>query len=677
MNREKIHFPISRRISILAFLLSLSLSFLLGIYCYMHYRTKMLEHYERVGMDIGSIAASQLNPDRIQHYLDTGIRDEEYERAYEILCDIRENSSIMYLYVVKPELDEVWYVMDTDPTEGAIPLGYHEPYYEGAFKENAPKMARGLAIDPLVSDEEFGWLMSVYYPMRTSEGKPAGYVGVDILMNDVTEDLREFSKQMFLIMTLMALITSIAFIKVIDRTIASPIRRLSTAAEQLVEEEQARQNRGTSIFQNLTIRSRDEIGALYQSLSQMERDMNLYIHDLLSVTAEKERIGAELNVATQIQADMLPRIFPPFPDRHDFDIYATMAPAKEVGGDFYDFFLIDEDHIGLVMADVSGKGVPAALFMVITKTLIKNRAQMGGGPAEVLEYVNEQLCEGNEADLFVTVWFAIVEISTGKGLAANAGHEHPVIRRRNGSYDLVVYRHSLAVAALTETVFREHSFELQPGDRLFVYTDGVPEATNKNNEPFGVERMLDVLNRHSRASTKDLLSVVKQEISEFVGTAPQFDDITMMCFDYYGKSQRPDEDDNTLTIEAEVSNLEKVLEFIGGKLESFEVSPKVQMQIDVAVEEIFVNIASYAYAPKSGMATIRVYTSKDPAFVDISFLDHGVPYNPLAKEDPDVTLSAQERKIGGLGIYMVKKSVDDIRYEHHDGQNILTIRKKL
>ncbi|MCR4646224.1 MAG: PP2C family protein-serine/threonine phosphatase [Oscillospiraceae bacterium] len=256
---------------------------------------------------------------------------------------------------------------------------------------------------------------------------------------------------------------------------------------------------------------------------------------------EKERIGAELNVATQIQADMLPSIFPAFPGRKDFDIHASMNPAKEVGGDFYDFFMIDDDHIALVIADVSGKGVPAALFMVIAKTLIKNHAQLGEySPAKVLIQANEQLCEGNEAELFVTVWLAIIQLSTGKGVAANAGHEHPALRHVNGQFELVKYRHSPAVATMEGMLFKEHEFQLQPGDTLFVYTDGVPEATNSRNELFGEERMLTALNRVPGAPPSELLKNVKAAVAEFVGEAPQFDDMTMLGFAYFGTEGNKD-----------------------------------------------------------------------------------------------------------------------------------------
>ena len=211
-----------------------------------------------------------------------------------------------------------------------------------------------------------------------------------------------------------------------------------------------------------------------------------------------------------------------------------MTPAKEVGGDFYDFFFIDDDHIALVMADVSGKGIPAALFMMVARTLIKNRTMMGGTPSEILHDVNEQLCEGNAAELFVTVWLGILEISTGKGVAANAGHEHPAIRRHGDEFCLDVYRHSPAVAAMEGMKFREHGFEMQPGDTIFVYTDGVAEATDSSNELFGTDRMLDALNKDPDAVPEQLLENVMEGINDFVKGAEQFDDITMLSLKYYG-----------------------------------------------------------------------------------------------------------------------------------------------
>lgn len=281
-------------------------------------------------------------------------------------------------------------------------------------------------------------------------------------------------------------------------------------------------------------RTGDEIEVLAEAFARLSAKTLQYVDQVTRVTAEKERIGAELDMATDIQASQLPRLFPAFPNRPEFDIFASMTPAKEVGGDFYDFFLIDDDHIGLVMADVSGKGVPAALFMMVSRVLIKSHLQNGEGPAEALMNVNDQLCESNEADLFVTVWAAVLQISTGKGVAVNAGHEHPVMRRANGEYELVVYRHSPAAGLMEGIPYRDHSFELHPGDSLFVYTDGVAEATSASNELFGTDRMLEALNTDPDASPKEVLAHVTEGVAAFVGEAEQFDDLTMLCIKYIG-----------------------------------------------------------------------------------------------------------------------------------------------
>jgi len=252
------------------------------------------------------------------------------------------------------------------------------------------------------------------------------------------------------------------------------------------------------------------------------------------VTAEKERISTELKLAKQIQEGVLPGIFPAFPERREFELYASMDPAKEVGGDFYDFFLIDDDHLCLVIADVSGKGVPAALFMMISKILLKTRIQSGDTPRQALINVNKQLQEGGETDMFVTVWLSVLDLKTGKAIVSNAGHEHPVIRRAGSKYRLIKYKHSPALGMMEETAFEEHEFQMNPGDALFVYTDGVPEATNHDNELFGTDRMLEALNKEPEAGAKQVLTNVRDGVNSFVGDAEQFDDLTMLCLEYKG-----------------------------------------------------------------------------------------------------------------------------------------------
>ena len=275
-------------------------------------------------------------------------------------------------------------------------------------------------------------------------------------------------------------------------------------------------------------RTGDEIQVLAESFDDLSQKTVQYIRHITEITKEKERIGTELSLARKIQSDMLPNIYPAFPDREEFDIYATMNPAKEVGGDFYDFFLIDDDHLGMVIADVSGKGVPAALFMMMSKILINNFTMMGLSPHEVLERTNETICKNNKNKMFVTVWLGILEISTGRITAANAGHEYPIIRRPGGKYELFKDKHGFVIGGIRNKKYKEYEFTLQKGGTLFVYTDGVPEATNANEEMFGTQRLVDRLNEMPDASPKELLEGVHKEVDTFVGEAPQFDDLTML-----------------------------------------------------------------------------------------------------------------------------------------------------
>ena len=455
---------------------------------------------------------------------------ERFSQTMETLRIYQEKLNVRFIYIQSVQGNAS--VNLCDPDEDLLYLGSME-----ISADEFDSYQSNVRIEPTVSTTEFGWLCSAYEPIVASDGHAAALLGVDIDMNNVMKERRQFLVSMLLFSGVLMLLSIAVTIFLMRRMATKPLSMLSKATLGFAD---SKEGYTMEDVINLPIKSKDEIGDLYHEIRSMQGRMVEYLENLTRVTAEKERIGAELNIATQIQADMLPRIFPAFPDRKEFDIYATMTPAKEVGGDFYDFFLIDEDHLGLVMADVSGKGVPAALFMVIAKTLIKNRAQMGGGPGEILQYVNEQLCEGNDAELFVTVWFAILDVKTGKGLAANAGHEHPALRRADGQYELVVYRHSPAVATMEGMRFREHEFELHPGDSLFVYTDGVAEATNAQEELFGTDRMLTALNRDPGAAPETLLHTVRQDIDAFVGDAPQFDDITMLGLHYLGSEEKSD-----------------------------------------------------------------------------------------------------------------------------------------
>ncbi len=411
---------------------------------------------------------------------------------------------------------------------------YVEPYRFGdmggmnpEYIEEAVALARsgGRSDSYFISRSAYGYNTSAILPI-VLDGETAAVIGVEIPMSTLQKALGDYVSHSILSMMVVTVLCLSFYVHILYRSVIAPINLIAKEAAGFVEEE-------NQISEELAgIHTGDEIQTLSESLLKMEIDINRYIDNLTRVTAEKERIGAELNVATQIQADMLPRIFPAFPGKEEFDIFATMNPAKEVGGDFYDFFLTDEDHLALVVADVSGKGIPAALFMVISKTLIKNQAQMGGSPREILEAVNDQLCENNEAEMFVTVWLGILQISTGKLTAVNAGHEYPVLKKAGKPYEMLDDPHGFVMGVMPGMQYQEYELSLQKGDGIYVYSDGAPDAVNPQEEQFERDRLLAALNKDPDAAPSQLLKQVKDEIDLFVGEADQFDDITMLCMKY-------------------------------------------------------------------------------------------------------------------------------------------------
>ena len=282
------------------------------------------------------------------------------------------------------------------------------------------------------------------------------------------------------------------------------------------------------------IRGGNEIARLSRDVISLTKEIDDYVAHIKTITSERERISAELSMAKQIQAAMLPSVFPAFPERTEFDLYATMEPARMVGGDFYNFFLIDDDHLCVMLADVSGKGIPAALFMMATMIVLEDCARMGQSAAEILSRTNEVICQNNEKEMFLTVWLGILEISTGKLTAANAGHEYPIIRNPDGSYEILKDKHCFVIGGLSGSRYTEYTLQLSPGSKIFVYSDGLPEATDAREKMFGMERTLRVLNENPSTSPKDTLIRVRQAVSEFVGDAEQFDDLTMLCLEYKG-----------------------------------------------------------------------------------------------------------------------------------------------
>ncbi len=281
-------------------------------------------------------------------------------------------------------------------------------------------------------------------------------------------------------------------------------------------------------------RTRLALNDQMDTIRRMEREQM----ELENQKKERERIIQELSMAREIQRSSLPHIFPPFPDRKEISLFASMDPARDVGGDFYDFYLIDEDHLCLLIADVSGKGIPAAMFMMVAKRILEDYARTERSVSDILQKTNEALVDGNQAEMFVTVWLGILEMSTGILTAANAGHEYPIIKKKGGSFELFRDRHGFAIGAISGIRYKEYSLQLEPGDKIFIYTDGVPEATAENGEMFGTERMAEALNTCGGGSPEEILKKMRSTVDAFVGEAEQFDDLTMMCLEYRGPGKQ-------------------------------------------------------------------------------------------------------------------------------------------
>ena len=495
----------------------------------------------------------------------------------------------------------------------------------------------------------------------------------------IMEQMDRFWNWFYVIMAIMLnvlLIVEMFFMRGIEKKVTKPILHLADVLEEYTFNADKEEASGIVAEKCAPyVNGYGEVSSLTDTCVEMVSEINDYTKNLQQVTAEKERIGTELDVASNIQNDMLPRIFPPFPERSEMTLFASMTPAKEVGGDFYDFYLIDRDHLALTIADVSGKGVPAALFMVISKTLLNNHAQSSLSPKEILTFVNNRLCMSNESLMFCTVWLGILDLRDGHLTAANAGHEYPMIRRAGGEFERLQDKHDPPLGLKDGLRYHEYELTLAPGDCLFEYTDGVTEATDASLELFGDDRLKEALNAVPADGPAEQIARVHEAIDTFVKEAPQFDDITMLCVEYHGSDGSAETVKAEVTIPADVNSLPQMTQFVEEQLEGISCPPDIIFSMELAAEEIFANIANYAYDGKEGDMTLTFTYEEKEKKAGFIFTDSGIPFDPTLRPDPDITLGADERQIGGLGIHIVKKTMDEVRYEYSGGKNVLTIGK--
>ena len=483
-------------------------------------------------------AVKENDPSLLEEYLKEQDLYEDYVRYTDLLSILQESSKVEYLYVQDIGEEDAMYLLD--PSESILFLGFREPNSEGL--ENIKDNVR---VPATVTRSEYGWLCTCTEPVIASDGTSCAVVGADLNMNDIMNERNRFALIMLLQSLAVLVLAALTGSYYMRKIVSDPLGALARDASAFGSDSGSDPD-GLDIMDDLATlesqvvavpaRRQDEIRDLYEDIRKMQLGIISFIDNLTRVTEEKERLGTELNIANQIQASLLPNTFPAFPERDEFDIYAMMKPAKSVAGDFYDFFLIDDNHLGIVMADVSGKGIPASLFMMMSKIIINNMAQLNLTPHEVLELSNDRICSNNDANMFVTVWFGILTISTGHIIASNAGHEYPALQNEDGVYELYHDRHGFVLGGMPGVHYRDYEFDLKKGQTLFLYTDGVPEATTEDNVQFGPDRMIAALNRRQDASPKELVHSMLEEISLFDGDAPQFDDITMLAIRYKGSA---------------------------------------------------------------------------------------------------------------------------------------------
>lgn len=636
------------------------LSATIGSVGYFEFADALKRQYIEIANGIAEYTASGIEPGELDKYLDSKTADDEYNFIREQLQHTADAEDCSVIYVAKVHTDSkereyIYNVVSEKSGFSPYDIGFRDKIGE-EFLSVYDSILKGESELHNFMYARNGYTTSVY-PIKDDGGNTVAIVGVVKNMELLSTAKNSYIVKVLLLEALIAVASGIIWTVYMRRRIVMPISQLNEASLGMVEH--LEDGKAPEII----VKNDDEIKDLADSFSRMYREVQEYIAKLETVTAEKERIGAELDVASRIQTSMLPRAFPAFQNRDEFDIYATMNPAKEVGGDFYDFFMVDDDHLAFVVADVSGKGVPAALFMVIGKTLIKDHTGLHDDLGEVFSEVNNILCSSNSEEMFITAFEGVLNLKTGELRYVNAGHETPFICHANGVYEPFKLKAGFVLAGMEGIRYRSGSVQLNPGDKIFQYSDGVPEAMNSENEQYGMNRLERVLSKNSDKSPTELLPEVKADLDAFVGVAEQFDDITMLCVRFNSKDKKAN-----LSVTPDKASIKTVMEFVGNIMEEWEAPMKVANKVQIAVDEIFSNIVYYSQAKNAALTV-----TKNGEELWLLFEDDGIPYDPTTAKEPDVMLSADEREVGGLGIFMVKKMSSNIRYKNTDGKNVLTV----
>ena len=487
-------------------------------------------------------------------------------------------------------------------------------------------------------------------------------VGVACLHSDIFSGVESVRKLSYLLGFIgLLLMTLICFIVV--RRMSKPLTEIADAAIDIAQ--------GNLTTELPKIGGHDEMRKLSDSFSHMQHSLINYIEELKSTTANKERIESELRIARAIQLGMVPKVFPPFPEREDVDIFARVIPAREVGGDLYDFF-IENEKLYFIIGDVSGKGVPASLVMAVTCRLFRTVASYVKTPEGIVATLNNALSESNESNMFCTAFVGILDLKSGCLQYCNAGHNPPVVIKAEGDAEVLKVTQNLAMGVWYDFTYTGESCHIDRGSTLFMYTDGVSEAESVNKSLYGEERLVELLQKQEMQSPRTITENVLEDIRNYTTGAVQSDDITILCCKL--NDQPEDVNYQQVVLKNRIEEIARMSEFIERISEEFSLSMENAFNINLAIEEAVTNIIMYAYPKDEEHEFTLMVRHLDDRLI-FKLIDAGKEFDPTAQPDADVTLSLEDRPIGGLGIYLIRKVMNTVKYRRIDDKNVLTMVK--
>ena len=500
--------------------------------------------------------------------------------------------------------------------------------------------------------------------------KPLGQTGCSMAIvcpeSDIFGGFDRLRRTVMAIVLVGLLLMLYFFMRIITREL-SPLRRLADEAETIAS--------GQFDTQLPDFERTDEIGQLSHSFGNMQQSLVKYIDELKNTTAQKASIESEIQVASGIQMGMLPKKFPTYPDRDDVQLYASLTPAKEVGGDLFDFYFRDE-KLFFCIGDVSGKGVPASLFMAVTRAVFRTVSARESMPDHIMASLNKTMVDMNETNMFVTLFIGVLDLPTGRMHYCNAGHDAPLLV--GAGVGMLPCDSNIPVGVMDSWKYTLQEAQIFTGTTIFLFTDGLTEAEDATHAQFRMERVNDVA-AHALANhqqePRQLIGVMADAVHQFVGDAEQSDDLTLMAIQYI-KQQRDVKMRKSIVLPNDIQEVPRLNAFVDAVCETVGFDSALTMKLSLAIEEAVVNVMNYAYPPGvKGDVTIEALSND----VRLKFviIDSGAPFDPTVHADVDTTLSAQDRPIGGLGIHLVRNIMDSINYERIDNLNVLTLRKKI